>query len=138
MASENLKILGYNLVTIHANHGTLRKREQKGCKKGRKKGVQSGGFTVALFLALFALTLLLYLVNFIATKFIYSLLDPFYTTELKRGKKPGEKRKEWEKGRKKGVKKGGKKATVNDPNNFCFVVTSWDADQLFLVVFSKA
>ncbi|KAJ7729160.1 hypothetical protein B0H16DRAFT_1470136 [Mycena metata] len=112
--------LGYKLITIlslrhHANHVTLRKREQKGCKKGRKKGVQSGGFTVALFLAHFALTLLLYLVNFIAKKFISSLLDPFYTTELKRGKKPGEKRKEWEKGRKKGAKKGGKRATVNDP-----------------------
>ncbi|KAJ7714659.1 hypothetical protein B0H16DRAFT_1701981 [Mycena metata] len=103
----------------HANHVILRKREQKGCKKGRRKGVQSGDFTVALFPALFALTLLLYLVNFIATKFISSLLNPFYTTELKRGKKPGEKRKEWEKGRKKGAKKGGKRATVNDPNLRC-------------------
>ncbi|KAJ7721638.1 hypothetical protein B0H16DRAFT_1699590 [Mycena metata] len=105
-------------INRHANHVILRKREEKGCKKGRKKGVQSGGFTVALFLALFALTLLLYLVNFIAKRFISSLLDPFYTTELKRGKKPGEKRKEWEKGRKKGAKKGGKRATVNDPNMF--------------------
>ncbi|KAJ7034831.1 hypothetical protein C8F04DRAFT_1182828 [Mycena alexandri] len=97
----------YNLshVPQHANHVILRKREQKGCKKGRKKGVQSGGFTVALFLALFALALLLYLVNFIATKFISSLLDPSYTTELKRGKKPDE-------NEKKEVKKGGK---MNDP-----------------------
>ena len=100
----------------HANHIILRKREQKGCKKGRKKGVQSGGFTVALFLALFALVPLLHLVSFIATRFVSSLLDPFYSTELKRKKKPGGKQKKWEKGSEKGVKKGGKRATVNDPN----------------------
>ncbi|KAJ7753858.1 hypothetical protein B0H16DRAFT_1834148 [Mycena metata] len=85
------------------------KGNKKGSKKGRKKGAPSGGFTVALFLALFALYLS-------STKFISSLLDPFYSTELKREKKPGGKPKKWEKGRKKGVKKGGKRATVNDPN----------------------
>ncbi|KAJ7699179.1 hypothetical protein B0H16DRAFT_1836564 [Mycena metata] len=67
--------------------------EEKGTKrvqKGPKKGSAVGGYKVHFF--------------------------PFYTTELKRGKKPGEKRREWEKGRKKGAEKGGKRATVNDPN----------------------
>ncbi|KAJ7029668.1 hypothetical protein C8F04DRAFT_1187520 [Mycena alexandri] len=91
--------------------------QAKGSKKGWKKGAQSGGFTVALFLALFALALLLYLVSFTATKFISSLLDPFYE---KGKKKPGGKQKKWENGRKKGVKMGGERATVNDPNHYIF------------------
>ncbi|KAJ7027789.1 hypothetical protein C8F04DRAFT_1189181 [Mycena alexandri] len=90
--------------------------QAKRSKKGRKKGAQSGGFTVALFLALFASALLLYLVSFTATKFISSLLDPFYITELKREKRTGWKtEKMGKREKKKGVKKGGKRATVNDP-----------------------
>ncbi|KAJ7613599.1 hypothetical protein DFH06DRAFT_1146757 [Mycena polygramma] len=43
---------------------------------------------------------------------VFSLLYPFYITELKRGKKSGRKPKEYKKGKKKGAKKGGKNHTA--------------------------
>jgi hypothetical protein len=53
---------------------------------------------------------------FSAGKFMFSLFNTFYISELKRGKNPVKTGGNHKKPKKKGEKKGRKKGTVNDPN----------------------